>query len=236
MLTLTDVARRYQTTKRAVLEKVEAGFLPEPVNDGDELLWSASELDAHDHIVWRGHGRPDAGKRFGNRHHKPDRRPRPSPAVLLDRLRRSLDQREALPEDVAGWLRDALEQFNHGTSLDEALELDQSTRRHRRDAALRAAADHLDIPSLHGKAKRLQLWVRWVQADQERGPLHRWMKLDADNTPSEVERLVRVAIDSGQSVPASVKQYERILSVRHESGEMSEPAMLEGNHFSTHPR
>jgi hypothetical protein len=235
MLNLTDVARRYGIQKFVVIERVEAGFLPEPVSDGEEMLWSESELDAHDRVVWAGKGKPNVGKHFGNRHHKPERKKR-SAAVLLDRLRRSLDQGDALPEDVTQWLREGLDAFSEGSSLDEALELNQSTRRARRDAALRAAGEHLEIASIHGKAKRLRLWAQWIEANKERGPIDPWMKLDAHNTPSEVERLVRAAVDSGLAMPASVKQYERILAVRHEDGEMSTAAMMEESHRSTHPR
>lgn len=223
---LKEVAKRYQVATHVIFDWIEQRFLPWPARfDGDEPVWSVASLDAHDAAVWAGGGRPDGDKKFTpeqQRTFRPGRQRTGS-----ERLNQIAKIVEDQDDELGGWFREALEQWQQGNDLAAALELTESARRARRDAAIRAAAEHLNITSLHGKAERLRLWSEYIKANRKK-PTHAWQKLEAHEAgTSEVERLMTAAIDTGLPIPKSTKQLERILSVGHTAETVSMPVKME---------
>jgi len=226
MLTLTEVARRYQVATHVVFDWVEARFLPWPARfiDG-EPVWSVADLDRHDAAVWAGRGRPDTDKRF-TREQARTYRPKRTGSARLSAIAEIVEGHD---DELGGWFREALEQWQQGEDLAAALELTEAARRARRDAAIRAAAEHLNITSLHGRAERLRLWAEYIQANRGK-PTRTWRKLEAGEAgTSEVERLMTAAVDVGLPMPKSTKQYERIVSVGHSPESMSTTCNVEAN-------
>lgn len=227
-VSLTDVANRYQVSSSVIFDWVETRFLPWPARFVDgEPVWSEASLDAHDSAVWAGGGRPDGDKTFTTERQRTFRPRRQRTGS--ERLSQIAEIVESQDDDLGAWFREALEAWQQGDDLAAALELTEAARRARRDAAIRAAAEHLTITSLHGKAERLRLWCEYVKTNRKR-PTRAPRKLEAHEAgTNEVERLMAAAIDTGLPMPKSTKQYERILSVGHAPGCVSKVDKVEAD-------
>lgn len=119
--------------------------------------------------------------------------------MSLDRLKLAADRLRGVDPALACWLAEAVSDLRVGVPAAEALELQPSAARVRRDAYIRRAAE-LVQGSDWRKAETIARWCRYLAGDCDPPP-----------GDSEIEATLRRARACGLDLPESPKQVFRII-------------------------